>query len=124
MRVDTIFKFHFPFEYWTLVTDTNGSTSFVKQYDAMGLLLPQGPTAMGLIAKDQMAIGMQVKNIYDRSGTLITAVGGVGYPMYVNEAEPQFDPFSNVVAWRHTLRRRPPREFEEILSNSLTEGLE
>lgn len=115
MRIDTVFKYHFPFEYWTLAADMEGDTNYVLKSEGVGFMLPAGPNSLTLITQTQMAIPMQVRNIRDRSGNVVTQVDGAEYPMYVHSAEPVLDPFSNVVAWRHTLRRNPPRDFESLV---------
>lgn len=115
MRLDTIFKYHFSFEYWILTADLDGSTNYTLKSEGRGMVLPAGPNSLTLIAPTQMSIPMQVRNLRDRSGNVVTQVDGTQYPMYVHAAEPVLDPFSNVIAWRHTLRRDPPREAADFL---------
>lgn len=120
MRVDTLFKYHFTFEYWTLTTDLNGVTDFAHTSDSTGMMVPTGGRdSFALITKEQMEVPMQIRNLRDRSGTVITQVGGEQYPMYIVGAEPQLDPFSNVIAYRHTLNRNVPREYQTFLDEIL-----
>lgn len=115
MRLNTIFKYHFSFEYWVLTADLDGNTNYTLKSEGRGMVLPSGPGGLALITDEQLAIPMQVRSIRDRSDSLVTQVDGVGYPMYVTAAEPQLDPFSRVVAWKHTLRREPPRDYLELI---------
>ena len=66
-----------------------------------------------------MAVPMQVRNLRDRSGKEVFTVGDSPYPMYVVGLEPQLDAFSNVVAWKHTLRRDPPRDYDQFIQEVL-----
>lgn len=120
MRLDTVIKFYFPFEYWVLTADNNGNTDYAFSYEAKGMMMPGQSQSLYLLTKDQMRIGMQVNNLRDRSGAVITQVGGEQYPMYIHSAEPQLDPFSNVIAWRHTLRRELPRDYARFIEEVLT----
>lgn len=117
MRIDTVFKYHFAFEYWILAANTDGTTDYKKSYDANGMMIPGQANSLYLITKDQMQIPMQVRNLRDRSGAVVTAIGGQSYPMYVHAAEPQLDPFSNVIAWRHTLKREVPRDYTALIQD-------
>lgn len=119
MRVNTIFKYHFTFEYWTLQTDTNGATVFAKADDRVGMYVPSGGQGGYLVCAEAMDTPMQVRNLRDRAGKQLFAVGDVSFPMYVTSAEPQLDPFSNVIAYRHTLRRELPREYSQFIEEVL-----
>lgn len=111
-----VFKYHFPFEYWTLLGDINGGPgSYIKADDRVGMLIPGGSSVLYLVADEQMEIGMQVRNLKDRSGKDILVVGATPYPMYVTGAEPQLDINSNLVGWRHTLKRQAPDSFLQAL---------
>lgn len=115
MRMDTVIKFHFPFEYWTLTSDTSGNVDYALTSEHTGMMMPGSAGGLYLIAKDQMNIAMQVRNLRDRSGAVVTQTGGVQYPMYITAADPQLDPFSNVIAWRHTLKREAPRDYAKFI---------
>ena len=122
MRLDTVFKFKFTYEYWILGQNSSGQTVYVKKDDRTGMLLPGGQAGGAMISKDAMDVPMQIRNVRDASGNLVYQVGGVGFPMYVTTAEPQLDPFSNVIAYRHQLRRELPREYSEFISEVLQQG--
>lgn len=123
MRMDTIFKHTFAFEYWVLQVSATGVQSFVKDSDQTGLVLPVVGGDMALITKDQLAIPMQVRNVRDRTGTAMTEVNGAPYPLYVHTAEVQLDAFSEVIGWRHMLRREPPRRYSDMLEAIVASGL-
>lgn len=115
MRVNTVFKNNYPFEYWILKSDTTGNVDYGLSKSSMGIVVPGGPNALYLIADEQMQIPMQIRNLRDPAGNVLTQVGGVAYPMYIHAAEPQFDPFGTLTAWKHTLRRELPRDFTNVV---------
>lgn len=122
MRIDTVIKFHFPFEYWTLRVNTDGTTGYVKKAESKGMLIPGGSGGSSLVSREPMNVYMQVRNVRDRSGREIFTANGEAYPMYVTSSEPQLDTFSNVIGYRHQLRRELPREYSQFIAEVLEQG--
>ncbi len=120
MKVTTIFKYHFTFEYWTLRVLPNGETDYVKQDDRTGLFIPGGTSYV--TCDEPMGIPMQIRNVRDRNGRAMFEENGSPIPLYVVTSEPQLDPFSNVVAFKHSLRRNLPREYSELIAFALADG--
>jgi hypothetical protein len=115
MQLHTHFSYDFPFEVYTPVV--NGTvTTWVKRTESSGMF--NGSAAGGgayLTAKDQVGVGDAVRNLRDRTGNQIFIVNGQPYDMYVNEATPVLDAYGELVAWRHTLRRKLPTDFTDKL---------
>lgn len=119
MKLDTVFKFYYTFEYWDLIADPSGGTKYAYKDTRTGMLLPGGVAGSSLITKEALTAPMQVRNVRDRSGTPVFVMSGEPFPMYVTSVEPQVDPFSNVIAYRHQLRKDLPREYSEFLQRVL-----
>lgn len=117
MRIDTVIKFHFTFEYWILQANPDGSTSYVKKDDRVGMLVPGGGVGGSMVCTDPLDMPMQVRNIRDRAGKQVYA-----YPMYVTSSEPQLDPFSTVIGYTHKLRKELPREYSQFIAEVLEQG--
>lgn len=117
MRVDTLFKYEFQYEYWVLTTSVNGTMSFEKESDGIGLVLPAAGGEVALITEEQLNMPMQVRNIRDRRGNPLTGSGLGAYPLYITTVEPQLSVFSDVIAWKHVLKREFPRKYSDILDD-------
>lgn len=117
MRTDMLFRFNFSFESWVAVLDGN-NVDYVRAGSEMGTVVSSAG-AMTLSAKDQLPIGSQVRNLKDKKGTPILVLNGVEYPAYVHRAEPQFSPFSELIGWRHTLKREQPRDLVKMVADGL-----
>ena len=122
MRLDAVFKLKFPFEYWTLRVKEDGSTEYTKKIDARGMYVPSASGGGSLICAQPLGQYMQVRNLRDAAGRSMFQSGGEDYPMYVTTSEPQLDPFSRVIAYRHSLRRELPREYSQFISEMLQRG--
>lgn len=115
MKVNTYFKYNLPFESWVATASDSGAVSYQYGKDDLGIVMAGGAGSMYLVAEDQLPTYSQVRNLKDASGQDILEVNGTTYPMYVFDATPQFDPFSNIVGWRHTLRKNPPTNLQDIV---------
>jgi hypothetical protein len=122
MRLDAIFKYHFTFEYWTLRVNAAGTTEYVFEDERKGMFLPGGSMTMSLITKEAMDTPMQIRNLRDRSGNVMFAVNGEPDPRYVTSCEPQLDPFSSVIAYKHSLRKTLPADYSDLISFALNDG--
>lgn len=114
MRIDLVFRFEFTFDRWGLFADDFGSEFRLVESGLKGMVIPQSG-GMALITKEPLEIGQQVRNLVDRNGTSLLTVNGSAYPMYIHTSDPQLSPFSEVIGWKHSLRRDIPRNLEAIL---------
>jgi len=116
MKSYTAFKYHHAFEEWSpvITLDQDGvesAASYVYKGERRGIMIPSISGISSLITDTQMDVDTEIRNMRDRSGNPIFLLGydesseDIQYVMYVATADPQMDPFGNVVAWRHSIRR-------------------
>lgn len=114
MKVHLAFEFNFTFDTWAPLVDGGLGVTWAYDTSATALVTQQGG-GMALVTLEPIVIGHQVRNLKDRVGNSILVVGGEEYPMYVNTSDPQFDPYSQLIGWKHSLRRDSPRDFRASL---------
>lgn len=114
MRIDTAFEFNFRFDYWTPVINGESVTYQLQQGNVAGLVVGQNG-GMAVVSKEPLGIGGQVRNLKDRRNNPVLVLNGIEYPMYVHTSDPQFSPYGELTAWRHLLRREPPRNALDLL---------
>ncbi len=117
MKIDAMFVKAFTFENWTPVVDGT-NVDYIKSSEAdANISVTNG--AIKLFTVSPLQVGSQVRNITDRNGTEVLVVNGSAYPVYVHSSDPQFNPFQELVGWRHDLRPQPPRDFlTELLATA------
>lgn len=114
----TTFRFLFSLEVWQPVID--GTTvTYAKLKDEKAHVTRSGTGGVTLVCADPIAIGSVVRNLRDRDGTPLQSVADSTYDLHVHTSEPELDPFSRVVGWRHALKRTAPRDFMADVARAL-----
>lgn len=117
MKNNAMFRFTFEFEVWTPVVDGQ-SVSYTKLRDDVGHVTKAGSGAVNLACEESLSLGAVVRNLRDDRGTSLQSVNDAAYDLFVNTAEPEFDGFSHVIGWRHTLRRSAPRDVVQAIKDA------
>lgn len=111
MRIDTIFKFSFLYDYWD-IPEEDGATQFeVVRTDIPCLVLSSAGSSIQLVCHEPMNINGMVRNLRDAKGNLVLVTNGHEYDLWAHTAEPKFDGFGRLIAWSHSLRNVPSTLF-------------